>query len=522
MKKNLPVSGKEKAFSADLNILSTTDLKGTTTYVNKDFCDVAEFAPEELLKKNHNVVRHPDMPPAAFQDLWDTLKKGKPWMGLVKNRTKGGDHYWVDAYVSPIRESNNTVEYQSVRFVADRDAVKRAEGLYAQLMADKAPRALKSKPVSLHTKLMLVGAGCFLPSVAVAYLSQSPALVATSVTASVVATGGVLSWVLRHFHQLTQQAKNVFDNAIMRYLYTGRTDEVSQIELALKMRQFELRSVVGRVKDSSSQIDTLSATCAELLRQVSQGAQAQHTEIHQLATAIEEMTASFNEVAQNCSLSSQKTEQALEQVAHGKKTTRTAAQANAKMTEELESSERLIRELADQSQQIGSVLDVIKSIAEQTNLLALNAAIEAARAGEQGRGFAVVADEVRSLAQRTQSSTEEIEAMITQLQTGSRHAVTQVEKSLSLSRDSVKQIEEAGQTLDIIADSMHLITDSSLQIASATEEQSSVAEEINRNINRISDEANSSHALAQEAQAAGKAMLTQTQRQRALVEEFLR
>ncbi len=522
MKKNFPVSGKEKAFSEALNILSTTDLKGTTTYVNEDFCDVAEFPPDELLKKNHNVVRHPDMPPAAFHNLWETLKQGKPWMGIVKNRTKNGDHYWVDAYVSPIKENNSTVEYQSVRFVADRDAIARAEALYAQLQAGKTPPPLKRASLPLRFKLLLISAGCFLPSVAVAYWSQSQLLAPAATAVSLLAAGGLFTWALRHFHSLTHKSKTVFDNAIMRYLYSGRNDEVGQLELALKMRHSELRSVVGRVKDSSIQIDKLSAQSADLIQKASQGAHAQHAEIHQLATAIEEMTASFNEVAENCNQSSQRAEQALEEVSRGKVTTERAVDANGRMSDELNKSAALINQLADHSEQIGSVLDVIKSIAEQTNLLALNAAIEAARAGEQGRGFAVVADEVRSLAQRTQASTEEIEAMITKLQSGSRLAVTQVEKSLSLSTESAEQIAQAGQTLDVIADSMHTITDNSLQIASATEEQSSVAEEINRNINRISEEASRTLQLTQDAQTSGMAMLSQTQRQRALVQEFLR
>ncbi len=122
MKINHPVTDVEKQFSIDANILSTTDLKGAITYINPDFIDISGFPEDELLHKNHNVVRHPDMPPAAFQSLWDTVKSGNPWMGMVKNRCKNGDYYWVDALVTPIEQNGETIEYQSVRYKPEKPA----------------------------------------------------------------------------------------------------------------------------------------------------------------------------------------------------------------------------------------------------------------------------------------------------------------------------------------------------------------------------------------------------------------
>lgn len=130
MKNNQPVSGVNKDFKVGVNLLSTTNLKGSITYTNPEFTEISGFNEDELKGKNHNIVRHPDMPPAAFENLWTDIKAGKPWMGIVKNRCKNGDHYWVDAYVMPIQQNGVTVEYQSVRFKPKPGAVERATQLY--------------------------------------------------------------------------------------------------------------------------------------------------------------------------------------------------------------------------------------------------------------------------------------------------------------------------------------------------------------------------------------------------------
>ena len=133
MKKNLPVTGVEEDYPESINILSTTDPKGMIRYVNDDFIKLSGFNEDELLNHNHNIVRHPDMPPAAFADLWDNIKQEQPWMGIVKNRCKNGNHYWVNAYVSPIIRDGKIVEYQSVRRKPSREQINRADALYGQL-----------------------------------------------------------------------------------------------------------------------------------------------------------------------------------------------------------------------------------------------------------------------------------------------------------------------------------------------------------------------------------------------------
>ena len=522
MKKNLPVTGVEKKFPADYSILSTTDLKGITTYVNGDFCQVAEFTPEELLQKNHNVVRHPDMPPAAFDNLWTTIKAGSPWMGIVKNRTKTGNHYWVDAYVTPIKDGQQIIEYQSVRFVPERDQIARAEKAYEAISQGKTPSALSRPAVPLWVRMLLATLFGFSPLVGYTLWQGTGAISAALLAVSMMLTA-FLQYALTHrLRVLSDWAKSIFDNPLMKHIYTGTMDELSQIELAVKMTRSELRSIVGRIKDSSLQIQTAADETNSLMKATSDSMQHQQGEILQLASAVEEMTASFQEVARSCENSSNQAERAQQITRSSQDIANNAISSNDALKREMERSTKIISDLAQQSQNIGSVLDVIKSIAEQTNLLALNAAIEAARAGEQGRGFAVVADEVRTLAQRTQQSTEEIEAMIGKLQTGTQQAVAAMESSRRLADNSVECITRTSESLNEISDVVHTIADMSIQIASATEEQSCVADEVSKNINNISSQASNTAQNAQRAQQLTNNFAAQARRQKSLVEQFLR
>ncbi len=522
MKLNHPITHVEKTFSPSDNILSTTDLKGITTYVNDDFCKVAEFSPEELLKKNHNVVRHPDMPPAAFEDLWKHLKAGKAWMGIVKNRAKSGDHYWVDAYVTPIKENGQVAEYQSVRFVPKAERVARAEKAYEALAQGKNPCGWHFGSLPLWVRMAVASLLGSAPVAACALWYGEPVVASLAVVASVIVSAALQYCAGKPLRDLAAWTREIYHNPLMAHIYSGARDEVGQIGLAMKMTRSELRSVIGRVKDSSVQMGSISNQAAELMQSTADSARHQQSEIHQLVSAIEEMTASFMDVARNCESSSNMAEHAQHLARDSQSIARKAIEANAALTRDMDQSAAIVKDLMNQSQSIGSVLDVIRSIAEQTNLLALNAAIEAARAGEAGRGFAVVADEVRTLAQRTQQSTSEIEAMIGKLQAGTRTAVDTIGNSHKLVQSSVEGIEKTGTALEEISHAIHSITDMSIQIASASEEQSAVAEEISKNVNQISGLADGTTKNALQAQELVGALAEHAQRQKRLVEQFQR
>jgi len=263
-------------------------------------------------------------------------------------------------------------------------------------------------------------------------------------------------------------------------------DEIGQVATAAVKLQSDISSLVQSINQSVYSLSTSAEEMSHVAEQANQATMGQRQETDQVATAMNEMTATVHEVAQNAQLAADSASQANSEVSTGQSVVNDAIRAIGSLVQKVEQASDVIHNLESDSVEIGSVLDVIRSIAEQTNLLALNAAIEAARAGEQGRGFAVVADEVRVLAQRTQTSTEEIQTMIERLQSGAQEAVESMNQSRSQADTTRDTAAKAGEVLTAITSSVTNINDMNALIASAAEEQNSVAEEINRNIVSIS------------------------------------
>lgn len=486
MKKNHPVTGIEKSFSEDANILSITNPKGVITYTNEDFNEIAGFSAEELLGKNHNIVRHPDMPPAAFADLWENIKAGRNWMGIVKNRCKNGDHYWVDAFVTPILEDGKIVEYQSVRSKPERHIVERAEQLYAQLNEGKLPLALRLPSLSLNNKLLASFSLGLIPLIGHALqqeLDLLPLAITTLLSLAVAYIG--MRLLTRPLNKAIQQARDKVRNPLMQYVYTGHTDEAGELLLAMKMHQSELGAILGRVSDSSLTLSRNAEHLAVRVEETGQDIQRQQAETDQVAKAINEMSTTIQEVANHAGQTAEAATAARGEAAAGMTVVQDTRRAIETLAGEVDEAAAVIEQLRKDSDDITTVLEVIGGIAEQTNLLALNAAIEAARAGEQGRGFAVVADEVRTLASRTQGSTREINAMIERLQTAARKAVEVMGASRDKVASSVNQAGKAANSLQSITDAVNIISDMSAQIATAVEQQSAMADEVNRSITTI-------------------------------------
>jgi aerotaxis receptor len=486
VKINLPVTGVEHPLRDDTTIISTTDLKGVTTSVNQDFVDVCGFSAEELLHKSHNVVRHPDVPPEAFANLWDTLKAGKPWIGVVKNRCKNGDHYWVDAFVSPIYDNNQVVGYQSVRCKPAREDVARADALFAAIR-NKTPQRAWWRDRGIGASIFL-GTATVVAAVlgGLVFAGQLHPLAALIALAPALAFGYFIArWNAAPIAAAARDSKAIVDNPVTQLLYYGAVNELTQLRAAQRMLQARLRVAAGRISEYADTLDAAAHETAAVAAQTSKGIRQHQTETDLVATAVNEMSATVQEVARNASATAHATQNANEEAAHGQTIVADTIAAIERVAQEVEKSAVVIHKLEKDSDSIGSVVDVIKTIAEQTNLLALNAAIEAARAGEQGRGFAVVADEVRSLANRTQQSTQEIRRMIEALQSAARDAVNVMENGRNQANTGVTQVAQAGEALGRITAAVQTINDMNTQIATASEQQSHVAEEINKNISNI-------------------------------------
>ena len=275
-------------------------------------------------------------------------------------------------------------------------------------------------------------------------------------------------------------------------------DEVGELGTSFNAFVEKLQSIIGEISDASSQMASASKEMTEIVEQTSTGIGQQKQETSMVATAITEMTTTVLEVANNAEGASSAAGKANNEAKEGRQIVYSTVEAITDLATNIEHSASVMEELKKNSANIGAVLDVIKSIAEQTNLLALNAAIEAARAGEQGRGFAVVADEVRTLAQRTQQSTTEIESLIDNLQNGAEQAVKVMTKSREQTDLSVEKAQHAGQSLSSITQSVETILQMNTQIATASEEQSAVSEEIQRNVANIQNIAEETSAGAEQ------------------------
>ena len=286
--------------------------------------------------------------------------------------------------------------------------------------------------------------------------------------------------------------------------YTGH-DELRHVADSFNAVAESFKVTVSTVSEAVARVTVAANQSSSVSGQTLQGIEAQQQETEQVATAMNEMNATVHDVAQNASSAADAARAADEAANEGRNVVQTTVQAIDRLASEVEQANGVIGKLKQESEQIGSVLDVIRNIAEQTNLLALNAAIEAARAGEQGRGFAVVADEVRTLASRTQQSTQEIDEMISRLQSGANDAVKAMDVGRTQAKAGVEQAAVAGQSLDAITAAVDRITEMNMQIASAVEEQSAVAEEINRNLHNISEVSTRNfHGAEENAQAANE------------------
>ncbi|MDD0844609.1 methyl-accepting chemotaxis protein [Pseudomonas sp. Gutcm_11s] len=307
--------------------------------------------------------------------------------------------------------------------------------------------------------------------------------------------------IVQPLRDTLRAAERIAAGDLSQDLRVNRVDELGQLQRSMQDMTLSLRELIGHIRDSVTQIASAAEELSAVTEQTSAGVTSQKDETDQVATAMNEMTATVQEVARNAEQASHAANDADRQAKEGETAVNDAVQQMDRLAGEVQRSSEAVNHLRNESDKIGSVLDVIKAVAEQTNLLALNAAIEAARAGEAGRGFAVVADEVRGLAQRTQKSTEEIEALIGSLQQGSQQAAGLMDSSRTLTEATVDLTRRAGSRLGEIADAVSAIQAMNQQIAAAAEEQTAVAEEINRSVINVRDISEQTAAASEETAA---------------------
>ncbi|VVP97226.1 hypothetical protein PS925_01953 [Pseudomonas fluorescens] len=317
----------------------------------------------------------------------------------------------------------------------------------------------------------------------------------------------LLAWLLTRsivtpLNRAVQAAQTIADGNLTKVIEVDGKDEATQLLQALATMQTNLRKTIEQIAGSATQLGAAAEELSAVTEEASRGLQQQNNEIEQAATAVNEMTAAVEEVARNAVSTSEASNQSTHAAREGRDQVVKTVDAIQTMTHDVQNTAHMIEGLAAQGRDIGKVLDVIRAIAEQTNLLALNAAIEAARAGEAGRGFAVVADEVRALAHRTAQSTQEIEKMVAGIQNGTGEAVSSMQQSNQRTQTTLEMARAAGVALEQITQSIHQINERNLVIASASEEQAQVSREVDRNLVNIRDLATQSAAGANQTSAA--------------------
>jgi aerotaxis receptor len=656
MKVNLPVQNVEYPYPKGKVLVSKTDAKGVITFANDAFIETSGFEKEELIGKSHNVVRHPEMPPEAFADLWATIKRGLPWKGLVKNRRKDGSYYWVNAFVVPMFKGGEPDGFMSVRTEPTREQIEAASALYEQVRAKKVilshePNFLQRLSLKARFKILLGLLGLFILGIGLNSLigidhGQRNFNRGMETSDAIADATGTARHAQVAFKKQVQEWKNILlrgqdDKAYEKHLKSFEKDEKETKELlkALKPHLARLQIDTRKVDETLAAHDILSEKYREALAkfdrsrpdgykevdkmvsgidrpptkglddivaevektgnerlkeiqrlteaefsagrvanyglfglniavallaffiimktigglteamgffrhiaqgrldndiptegrdevggmlaglaamqvqtrvmldelrhavisltesmtamdaataQASQQAAEQHDGVMRVSAAMEEVAVSVGEVASHAADVVGAAESSLGVVNSGSATMERSISITHNVVASVHDSVETISALATAVEKISGVTQVIKEIADQTNLLALNAAIEAARAGEQGRGFAVVADEVRKLAERTGNSTSDIATMLAEVDTSTRQVVESMRRAEGQVGDARTQLEQMSESFGAIKEGSQRVTDMAESIAHATKEQATANQDVARNMEKMS------------------------------------
>ncbi|WP_313081983.1 methyl-accepting chemotaxis protein [Atlantibacter sp.] len=505
MRHSLHTTDKEYILADNDTLMSTTDLQSYITYTNDSFISASGFNADELISHPHNVVRHPDMPKQVFADMWQTLKRGEPWTGLVKNRRKNGDFYWVRANAIPIVRNNQTCGYMSIRTKAWPEEIAHADAIYKKINQGKLTgfrfyngllvrrgigrlfNLFKTLPLRWRIRLPLI---TLLPLTALMLwtlllpLNNALTIMGFQATCSLLICLWLEAQVSRPMEKVCKQALQVATGASHSVDHMQRADEIgttlraiSQLGLMFRWLVNDVSSQVVTVRQGSDALAQGNDDLSERTRQTAVNVQQTLATMNQLAATVQHNTATAS-AADKLSLST--------------------CHAATNGGEVMETVIATMDQIAQSTSQISSITSLIDSIAFQTNILALNAAVEAARAGEQGKGFAVVAGEVRNLASRSATAASDIRKLI--------------EASTRNVESGSEQVQVAGKTMREIVQQVENVTSLIAQISDATVHQAQGLTEITRAVDELDKITQQNASLVQEGAEASATVKHQATR----------
>ncbi|WP_001230746.1 methyl-accepting chemotaxis protein [Leptospira interrogans] len=482
MRKNLPITSQEITIPINSVLISRTDMKGRISYVSQDFANISGFSEEEMLGEPHNLIRHPDVPSEIFREMWETIQDGNPWSGIIKNRAKSGDYYWVDATVTPVMNEGVISGYMSVRKKATEDQIRRAEILFSQLKNTKSflwklkeGIQILFKKLGLSGKIIVYALLVFVPLLFANFEWIRNGMIVLPMLGVSCGSIGILfliNTILNYRKEIREiisiQKEIVSGNFLMEIPEKKRNSEIFEIRSSLRVFVISIWGLLVQIKENFEKNQELYQYLSQSSEQFQSKTQNQAASVEQTASASHELSSTLDEIVKSIHLQST----GLTAINDGIGKVNESIQNVSKSMDNLSSQTSSVKEKASQSEKtfekailamneikeysngISNIIGIITSISEKTNLLSLNASIESARAGEAGKGFSVVAEEISKLASQTRESIKDIVNLIDNTTKAVNLGAEKFQESLSIVKQLTDYIGEVNSSATIVRASL--------------------------------------------------------------------
>ncbi|WP_001230751.1 methyl-accepting chemotaxis protein [Leptospira interrogans] len=482
MRKNLPITSQEITIPINSVLISRTDMKGRISYVSQDFANISGFSEEEMLGEPHNLIRHPDVPSEIFREMWETIQDGNPWSGIIKNRAKSGDYYWVDATVTPVMNEGVISGYMSVRKKATENQIRRAEILFSQLKNTKSflwklreGIQILFKKLGLSGKIIVYALLVFVPLLFANFEWIRNGMIVLPMLGVSCGSVGILfliNTILNYRKEIREiisiQKEIVSGNFLMEIPEKKGNSEIFEIRSSLRVFVISIWGLLVQIKENFEKNQELYQYLSQSSEQFQSKTQNQAASVEQTASASHELSSTLDEIVKSIHLQST----GLTAINDGIGKVNESIQNVSKSMDNLSSQTSSVKEKASQSEKtfekailamneikeysngISNIIGIITSISEKTNLLSLNASIESARAGEAGKGFSVVAEEISKLASQTRESIKDIVNLIDNTTKAVNLGAEKFQESLSIVKQLTDYIGEVNSSATIVRASL--------------------------------------------------------------------